>query len=213
MSKELEAFLREGVEQLALSVTDQQVVLLLEYLALLKKWNGAYNLTAIRDPEQMLRLHVLDSLSIIPFIQGNNILDVGTGPGLPGIPLAIFYPERKVTLMDSNGKKTRFLFQARNQLGLDNVVEVQSRAEAYQPQQQFDAITSRAFTSLADMVEKTAHLITADGRFYAMKGQYPDQELRVLSKHYNVVASHQLQVPGVDSERHLIEITLSKEHP
>ena len=93
MSKELEAFLREGAEQLALSVTDQQVVLLLEYLALLKKWNGAYNLTAIRDPEQMLRLHVLDSLSIIPFIQGNNILDVGTGPGLPGIPLAIFYPD------------------------------------------------------------------------------------------------------------------------
>ncbi|MDX2464824.1 MAG: 16S rRNA (guanine(527)-N(7))-methyltransferase RsmG [Porticoccus sp.] len=212
MSKELETFLREGVEQLALSVTDQQVVLLLEYLALLKKWNGAYNLTAIRDPEQMLRLHVLDSLSIIPFIQGDNILDVGTGPGLPGIPLAIFYPERKVTLMDSNGKKTRFLFQARNQLGLGNVVEIQSRAETYEPQQQFDAITSRAFTSLADMVEKTAHLITTDGRFYAMKGQHPDQELRVLSKHYNVVASHQLQVPGVDSERHLIEIALSKEH-
>jgi 16S rRNA (guanine527-N7)-methyltransferase len=213
MSHDLEAILRLGAEQLALSMTDQQAHLLLEYLALLKKWNGAYNLTAIRDPEQMLRLHVLDSLSIVPFVLGNNILDVGTGPGLPGIPLAIFYPERKVTLMDSNGKKTRFLFQVRNQLGLDNVVEVQSRAEAFQPQQPFDAVTSRAFTSLADMVEKTAHLITGDGRFYAMKGQRPDEELRLLPKHYNVVATHQLQVPGVDSERHLIEIALSKEHP
>ena len=209
MSKQLEDLLYEGVEQLSLTMTDQQISLLLKYLQLLEKWNGAYNLTAIREPEKMLRLHLLDSLSIIPFIQGNRILDVGTGPGLPGIPLAIFYPERQLTLMDSNGKKTRFLFQVRTQLGLGNVIEIQSRVEAYQPEKLFDAITSRAFTSLAGMVEKTKHLISTTGRFYAMKGQYPEEELSVLPKHYNVVASHRLQVPGVDGERHLIEIELS----
>ena len=112
--------------------------------------------------------------------------------------------------MDSNGKKTRFLFQVKNELGLGNVKEVQSRVEAYQPTTQYDAITSRAFTSLLDMVEKTAHLLEDNGRFYAMKGQYPDEELRVLPKHYNVVASHQLRVPGVDGKRHLIEIKKSK---
>ena len=157
----------------------------------------------------MLPLHLLDSLSIIPFVQGEDILDVGTGPGLPGIPLAIFYPERKFTLMDSNGKKTRFLFQVKNELGLNNVAEIQSRVEAYQPEQSFDAITSRAFTSLSDMVEKTSHLLKKNGRFYAMKGQYPHQELREMPKHYNVVASHPLQVPSVNGERHLIEIALS----
>jgi len=206
MANKLEALLRSGAKHLSLTLSDEQVKRLLEYLLLLEKWNGAYNLTAIRDPEQMLHLHLLDSLSIIPFIGGNNVLDVGTGPGLPGIPLAIFYPERKFTLMDSNGKKTRFLFQVKNELGLDNVTEIQSRVEAYQTTQRFDAITSRAFTSLSDMVEKTAHLLEENGRFYAMKGQYPDEELRVLPKHYNVVASHRLQVPGVDVERHLIEI-------
>jgi len=206
MADKLEALLRSGAEYQSLTLTDEQVKLLLDYLQLLEKWNGAYNLTAIRDPEQMLHLHLLDSLSIIPFVNGNNVLDVGTGPGLPGIPLAIFYPERKFTLMDSNGKKTRFLFQVKNELNLNNVTEIQSRVEAYQPTQRFDAITSRAFTSLSDMVDKTTHLLEENGRFYAMKGQYPDEELRVLPKHYNVVASHRLQVPGVDGERHLIEI-------
>ena len=204
-----ENLLRSGAEAQSINLTDEQITLLLNYLQLLHKWNKAYNLTAIRNPEQMLPLHLLDSLSIIPFVQGEDILDVGTGPGLPGIPLAIFYPERKFTLMDSNGKKTRFLFQVKNELGLNNVAEIQSRVEAYQPEQSFDAITSRAFTSLSDMVEKTSHLLKKNGRFYAMKGQYPHQELRELPKHYNVVASHSLQVPSVNGERHLIEIALS----
>lgn len=210
MVDKLEALLRSGIEDQSLTLTDIQVKQLLDYLQLLQKWNGAYNLTAIREPEKMLHLHLLDSLSIIPFVKGGNVLDVGTGPGLPGIPLAIVYPERNFTLMDSNGKKTRFLFQVKNELGLGNVKEVQSRVEAYQPTTQYDAITSRAFTSLLDMVEKTAHLLEDNGRFYAMKGQYPDEELRVLPKHYNVVASHQLRVPGVDGKRHLIEIKKSK---
>ena len=206
MSSNLETLLRQGVEQLSLLLSDHQISLLLDYLALLQKWNSAYNLTAIREPEQMLYLHLLDSLSIAPLIQGENILDVGTGPGLPGIPLAICYPDRQLTLMDSNGKKTRFLFQVRTQLGLDNVTEIQGRVEEFQTEKPFDAITSRAFSSLIDMLEKTGHLISKSGRFYAMKGQYPDKELSVLPKHYNVVASHRLQVPGVNGERHLIEI-------
>ena len=210
MADKLETLLRSGAQDQSQTLTDIQVKLLLDYLRLLYKWNGAYNLTAIRDLEKMLHLHLLDSLSIIPFVKGVNVLDVGTGPGLPGIPLAIIYPERNFTLMDSNGKKTRFLFQVKNELGLDNVTEIQSRVEDYQPTKQFDAITSRAFTSLSDMVEKTAHLLEGNGRFYAMKGQYPDEELRVLPKHYNVVASHQLQVSGVDGKRHLIEIEKSK---
>jgi 16S rRNA (guanine527-N7)-methyltransferase len=209
MIDKLENLLRSGAEAQSINLTDEQITLLLNYLQLLHKWNKAYNLTAIRGPEQMLPLHLLDSLSIIPFVQGEDILDVGTGPGLPGIPLAIFYPERKFTLMDSNGKKTRFLFQVKNELGLNNVAEIQSRVEAYQPEQSFDAITSRAFTSLSDMVEKTSHLLKKNGRFYAMKGQYPHQELREMPKHYNVVASHPLQVPSVNGERHLIEIALS----
>ncbi|MBQ0712455.1 MAG: 16S rRNA (guanine(527)-N(7))-methyltransferase RsmG [Porticoccus sp.] len=208
-SKDLEPILREGLQQLSLMLSDRQVSQLLDYLGLLEKWNGAYNLTSIREPEQMLRLHLLDSLSIAPLVKGERIIDVGTGPGLPGIPLAIIYPERQFTLLDSNGKKTRFLFQVRTQLGLDNVTENQSRVEAYQPTRLFDGVTSRAFTSLKDMVEKCAHLIGENGRFYAMKGQYPAKELSALPKHYNVVASHQLQVPGVDRERHLIEIAPS----
>lgn len=207
MRANLDNTLREGAEQLSLTLTDRQVGLLLDYLELLLKWNSAYNLTAIREPEQMLCLHLLDSLSIAPLISGQHILDVGTGPGLPGIPLAIYYPQRQFTLMDSNGKKTRFLFQVRNQLGLSNVKEVQSRVEAFQTNTRFDAITSRAFTSLVDMVEKTGHLLSDNGRFFAMKGQYPEEELSVLPKHYNVVASHRLRVPGVNGERHLIEIS------
>lgn len=210
MRGDFESTLRWGAEQLSLALTDRQVGLLVAYLNLLEKWNSAYNLTAIRQPEQMLYLHLLDSLSIAPRLTGNRILDVGTGPGLPGIPLAIVYPERHFTLMDSNGKKTRFLFQVRSELALGNVTEVQSRVEGFESDALFDAITSRAFTSLTDMVEKTNHLLADNGRFFAMKGQYPDQELRGLPKHYNVIASHPLVVPGVDGERHLIEIELSK---
>lgn len=189
-------------------VTSQQITLFLDYLEILKKWNETYNLTAIRNAEDMVAMHLLDSLSIAPFIKGKNILDVGTGAGLPGIPLAILYPERRFTLLDSTGKKIRFLFQAKNQLGLENVNEIQGRVEKYQTTAPFSAITSRAFSDLGDMIEKTKHLLDKGGRFYAMKGQLPDQELSMLPKHYKVIASHQLVVPGVSSKRHLIEIEL-----
>lgn len=203
---DLEQQLRAGALQLDLSLTDKQVVTLLDYLALLHKWNRAYNLTAIRDLGDMLQLHLLDSLSIANYVAGNRIIDVGTGPGLPGIPLAICFPERDVTLLDSNGKKTRFLFQAISTLKLSNAREVQSRVEEYRPEARFQAVVSRAFTSLRDMTEKCAHLLAQGGRFYAMKGQYPQRELSELPKHYNVIASHRLNVPGVDGQRHLVEI-------
>lgn len=203
---DLASRLRAGLDALSLPLSDYQVALLLDYLSLLQKWNRAYNLTAVRDPQEMLHLHLLDSLSIAKYIAGNEMIDVGTGPGLPGIPLAICFPKRSFTLLDSNGKKTRFLFQAKNSLGLGNVQEVQSRVEAYQPDRSYDAVISRAFSSLADMVEKCSHLLAPDGRFYAMKGQYPQQELSELPKHYNVIASHWLDVPGVEAQRHLVEI-------
>lgn len=201
-----EQMLRDGLEALGLPLEDRQIHALFAYLALLQQWNHAYNLTAIRDPEMMVTHHLLDSLSIARRVKGMRIIDVGTGPGLPGIPLAICFPERQFTLLDSNGKKTRFLFQVKTTLGLDNVQQRQSRAETYRPEQPFDAVISRAFTSLAGMTESCAHLLSKHGRFYAMKGQYPEQELSELPKHYNVVGSHRLVVPGIEGHRHLIEI-------
>ena len=211
MDKKLGGFLESGIEKLGLSITPQQTQQLLGYLEILEKWNKAYKLTAILDPTKMLTTHLLDSLSVAPFIKGKRILDVGTGAGLPGIPLAILSPKQHFTLLDSNGKKIRFLFQVKHHLGLDNITEVQQRAENYLPKQLFDSIITRAFSSLADMTKKTTHLLVGEGRFYAMKGQHPDQELSMLSKHYKVIASHELLVPGMDSKRHLVEIALS--HP
>lgn len=179
---------------------------LLAYLELLISWNKAYNLTAIRDPAQMIALHLLDSLTVLPHVTGEHLIDVGTGAGLPGIPLAIMYPDKQFTLLDSNGKKTRFLFQVRCHLGLTNVVEIQSRVEQHQPRECYDAVLSRAFTSIADMVDKCHHLLAAQGVFLAMKGKFPQSELSEVAKDYKVETSHTLQVPGVEGERHLIVI-------
>jgi len=179
---------------------------LLAYLKLLISWNKAYNLTAIRDPAQMIALHLLDSLTVLPHVTGEHLIDVGTGAGLPGIPLAIMYPDKQFTLLDSNGKKTRFLFQVRCHLGLTNVTEIQSRVEQHQPRECYDAVLSRAFTSIADMVDKCHHLLAAQGVFLAMKGKFPQSELSEVAKDYKVETSHTLQVPGVEGERHLIVI-------
>lgn len=204
--------LRAGLDALQLECTAGQAEQLLAFLELLGKWNRAYNLTGVKDPAQMLRLHILDSLAIAPWLEGERFLDVGTGAGLPGIPLAIVFPERHFTLLDSNGKKVRFLFQVRNQLALENLVEVRCRVEDYQPGVGFDGITSRAFSSLAGMVGGCKHLLGKGGHFYAMKGQYPEQELtelqelRELPKNYKVFASRPLRVPGVTGGRHLIDL-------
>ncbi len=206
--REREIRLVQGLEVLGLDLGDDQVAGLLQYADLLLKWNRAYNLTAVDDPLEIVSRHLLDSLAILPFLAGRQFIDVGTGPGLPGIPLAIACPDRHFTLLDSNGKKVRFLFQARAALELGNVREVQSRVEDFRPEAGFDGVISRAFTSLSGMADKCRHLLAAGGRFYAMKGRYPEKELSELAKPYNVTASHRLEIPGVDGVRHLIEIGL-----
>ena len=200
--------LETGLRELNLNCSSLQLEKLLKYLELLQRWNKAFNLTAIRDPLQMVRLHLLDSLAIHPYVQGlKSIIDVGTGPGLPGIPLAILNPEINFTLLDSNGKKTRFLFQAINELKLTNASEINHRVEAYQPNQLFDAVISRAFSSISDMLNQCDHLVSDQGCFLAMKGKKPDSELSQIAKDYKVVDLSQINVPQVDSERHLIKIT------
>lgn len=196
-----------GIKTLGLSCSSQQIEQLLAYLEMLQRWNKAYNLTAIREPIQMVRLHLLDSLAINPYVQGvKHIIDVGTGPGLPGIPLAILNPDINFTLLDSNGKKTRFLFQAINDLSLANAKEINHRVEKYQPEQSFDIVLSRAFSSISDMLTQCDHLVSDSGCFLAMKGKKPDSELSQITKDYKVVDLSQINVPQVDSERHLIKI-------
>ena len=202
------ALLKTGLKKLNIELSDDKIELLLAYHALLVKWNKAYNLTAVRDPEEMIRRHLLDSLSILPHITGERILDVGTGPGLPGIPLAICFPEKNLTLLDSNGKKTRFLTQAKIELKLDNMTPVQSRIESFETEP-FDAITSRAFATLKDMVDGSIHLLKEEGYFYAMKGLYPTEEIGELDNRTTVVDCFALHVPGEEAERHLVKIQKS----
>ena len=199
--------LKAGINTLGIDCTSQQLEKLLTYLELLERWNKAYNLTAIRDPIQMVRLHLLDSLAIHPYIQaGREIIDVGTGPGLPGIPLAILNPNINFTLLDSNGKKTRFLFQAISDLSLENTREVNQRVENYQSQKPYDIVLSRAFSAISDMLNQCDHLVSDTGCFLAMKGKKPDSELSQITKAYKVVDLSEVKVPQIDSERHLIKI-------
>jgi 16S rRNA (guanine527-N7)-methyltransferase len=207
LSQENHAELQSGIETLGLNCSSDQIDQLLAYLEMLQRWNKAYNLTAIRDPIQMVRLHLLDSLAIHPYIQGaKTIIDVGTGPGLPGIPLAILNPNVNFTLLDSNGKKTRFLFQVINELSLTNAKDINQRVEKYQSEQLFDVVLSRAFSSISDMLGYCDHLVSETGSFLAMKGKKPDSELSQITKDYKVIDLSQINVPHIDSERHLIKI-------
>ena len=201
--------LQQGAERLGLTLTSDQLRSLMLYLGLLAKWNRAYNLTAIRDTNEMVNLHLLDSLAVSQHLgDAQRIIDVGTGPGLPGVILAIMHPGRQFTLLDSNGKKTRFLFQAKTALKLDNVTIVNGRVEEFQPPQPFDMITSRAFASLQDMVHWCRHLLAADGCFLAMKGQFPQDELDALPADIRLENSQALEVPGVDGQRHLLRLVI-----
>lgn len=200
----LASALQQGLQALGLSLTPAQQQQLLAYLALFQQWNQAYNLSAIRQPQDMLHLHLLDSLSIAPHLQGQRFIDVGTGGGLPGIPLAICFPQRHFTLLDSAGKKMRFLFQVKQQLQLDNVALHNGRVEAFTANPLYDGVISRAFASLQDMVHHCAHLLQPQGLFYAMKGQWPQPELNALAPPFALAGHHRLQVPGVDAERCLI---------
>jgi 16S rRNA (guanine527-N7)-methyltransferase len=193
--------------QINLSIDQQE--LLLRYTQELYKWNKAYNLTAIRNPEAMLKLHVLDSLSVVKNLaklKPKRIIDVGTGGGLPGIILAIMWPEVKVDLLDTNGKKTRFLNQCKHNLGLTNVLVLNKRVEQHQPDQAYDIVTSRAFASISDMLAGCEQLVGEEGVFAAMKGQYPQAELDAMSECYDLLDSTALSVPGVDAIRHLLLI-------
>ena len=180
---------------------------LLAYLALLARWNATYHLTAIRDPRDMVAKHLLDSLAMQPFVRGlRTLADLGTGPGLPGIPLAIATPALQVTLVESNGKKARFLREAARQLGLGNVQVAESRIEAFRPGTHFDAITARALATLPLILELGGHLPGPGGRLLAMKGVVPDEEIATLPAGWRLAAVHPLRVPGLDAERHLVEV-------
>lgn len=207
MSNALLQQIARGAEKLGISLTDLQLQQLDAYLQLMIKWNKAYNLTAIREPERMVSLHLLDSLAVYPYLKdASSIIDVGTGGGLPGVVLAIMNPQQSITLLDSNGKKTRFLVQVKAALNLENLTVINSRVEEYQPEEPFAMIVSRAFASLADMVHWCRHLLAEKGCFMAMKGQYPEEEIEAIAQHYQVTHCYPLQVPGVEGERHLLAI-------
>lgn len=207
---EYRSLIQEGAKAMGLALTDEACLKLATYLSLLEKWNKTYNLTSIRRPREMLTLHILDSLTVTPYINdgaGSTLLDVGTGPGLPGIPLAIVYPQLPVFLLDSNIKKTRFLTQSKIELDLKNITVVHDRVENFHGQ--FQQVVSRAFASLQKMTEVCGHLLAKEGEFLAMKGQQPDEEMSVLAPDFNIKNVVRLKVPGCGAERHLIIIRRS----
>ena len=175
---------------------------LLDYLALLQKWNKVHNLTAVRDPEDMVTLHLLDSLAVLPHITSGRLLDVGSGAGLPGIPLSIVRPDLQVTVMDSNHKKASFMRQAKAVLGLANLEVMCGRVEEFQPEQKFDMVISRAFSDIAEFMRLTNHLCAENGVWLAMKGVYPHEELAQVQDRTMTVVP--LKVPGLDAQRHLV---------
>lgn len=205
--------LQGGLDEMGLSLSDSQQTGMIAYLHLLDKWNQAFNLSAVRDPREMVSRHLLDSLSLLPRMRqlsaGKthfNVLDVGTGPGLPGIPLALGLPDVDFVLLDSNGKKTRFVFQALLALGIKNVKVENARIESYQSTGQLDIVVSRAFSSLTDFALGCEHLCGADTRLLAMKGLYPTDEIRDLPAHWQPVNAWAVDLPDCEAQRHIIEL-------
>ncbi|MEE4617949.1 16S rRNA (guanine(527)-N(7))-methyltransferase RsmG [Pseudomonas alliivorans] len=200
--------LSTGARALGIELTPVQHEQLLAYLGLLIKWNKAYNLTAVRNPDEMVSRHLLDSLSVIPFIdsdaENERWLDVGSGGGMPGIPMAIMFPQMNVSLLDSNGKKTRFQTQVKLELKLDNLEVIHSRAETYQPDVPFNGIISRAFSSLEDFAGWTRHMGDTQTRWLAMKGLHPADELVALPTDFHLDSAQALTVPGCQGQRHLL---------
>jgi len=195
-----------GLKILNCNPTDTQLSQLKQYIDLLNRWNKTYNLSAIREQKDMIPLHIFDSLAVANFIKGKNCLDVGSGAGLPTIPLAIMQPQRQFAALDTNGKKTRFIQQAVIELGLKNVRVEQVRVENWKTDEKFDAIISRAFASIHDFITSSSSHIAKGGALYAMKGQYPAGELQYLPKGFMLVTRHELEIPFVEGERHLLEI-------
>jgi len=198
--------LEQGLAALGLSLGEVAQEKLIQYLLLLEKWNKIYNLTAVRKPEQMVTHHLLDSLSICTYIQGPRVLDVGSGAGLPGIPLAIAEPDWHIEMLDSNNKKTRFITQAISELRLDNASVVQSRVEEYHPEKPYDTVISRAYSSLEKMIKTVGQHCSNEGILLAMKGASPAAELEQIQEPFAVTNIYPIQVPGLDAERHLIKM-------
>ncbi len=188
----------------------EQVQQFLFYMELLVQWNASYNLTAVRDPHEIVSRHLLDSLSVRPWIRGDHLLDAGTGAGLPGIPLAIVRPELTVTLLDSTGKKIRFLRHVRRQLRLENIQPVQARLESWRGDKIPDCIISRAFSSLPRFAEASRHLAAPETRLLAMKGKYPEAELEALPGWVRIQSVEKLHVPGLQEDRHLVIMSVNK---
>jgi len=191
------------LSQAKIEISEQQKQQLIDFVKLLDKWNKAYNLTSVRDPDEMLVKHIMDSLVVSQHLEGNQFIDVGTGPGLPGIPLAIINPDKQFTLLDSLGKRITFIKNAVRELKLTNVTPVLSRVEEYQ-EKQFDGVLSRAFASLKDMTDWCHHLPKQDGYFYALKGIYHEDEVQELDKKFEIKDVITLHVPELVGERHLI---------
>ncbi len=206
IEQQLQEQLTRALKATSLTPTNEQITALVKLVLLVNKWNKTYNLTSVRDPQEMLIKHILDSIVVAPHISGSRVIDVGTGPGFPGLPLAIMLPNVEFVLLDSLGKRIRFIKQAVFELGLCNVTAVQSRVEDYQPEQAFDNVLSRAFASLHDMLTWCTHLVSADGQFLALKGQIDEQELKQIPNNFIINTRIALTVPQLEGERHLIHI-------
>jgi 16S rRNA (guanine527-N7)-methyltransferase len=201
--------LQSGAQKLGLTLTQSDAHRLLQLLDELDDWNQRMNLTAIRERNQQVTKHLLDSLTIANFVRGPRVLDVGTGAGFPGLPLAVAMPDVQFTLLDSTAKKLKFIEHAARRIGVSNVQTVHSRAEAFDPKERFDTVVSRAVGAVGVFVEWAGHLCIGGGRLLAMKGRNPIEELQKLPSGWKVAAVHRLSVPGLDEERHLVEICRS----
>jgi len=204
--------LAAGARDLGIALDLESGEALLKLVDELELGNAQFNLTAIRDRPSMLRKHVLDSLSVQPYLRGDRVADIGTGAGFPGLPLAIVNPRRRFTLVEATGKKARFVERTAAQLGLVNARVAHARAESYRPFELFDTVVARALSSLADFAAYAGHLCAPDGVLLAMKGKRPDEEISALPKSFRVLAVHRLKVPGLDDERHLVEFSPAKAH-
>lgn len=201
-----EDHLRAGLAELAVATTAAQITSLVQFLALLEKWNRAFNLSGVRDPDDMVARHLIDSVSVLPWLHGLSVLDVGTGAGLPGLPLAILDPQRQFTLLDSGGKKIRFVRHVIGELALNNVSVVQQRVEDFSPADPFDTVLCRAFASLGSFVRSSGRLAANGGRLVAMKGRFPGDELAELPADWQATEVAEVSVPGLAGQRHIIVV-------
>ena len=203
---ELLTVLKNSLKNCSLNISEQQQQQLIRYVLMMHKWNKTYNLTSVREPEKMVIKHIVDSIVVAPFLENTQYIDVGTGPGLPGIPLAIMCPDKHFILLDSLGKRVRFMKQVAHELNIANIHPVQSRVEEFVPLHKIDGVLSRAFASLKDMLHWCQHLVDSQGVFLALKGQLPLDELENLPSGFNLQETIKLDVPGLEGERHIVKI-------